>query len=272
VRLSVDAGGTYFRYLLENNESGCVKSIGVPLESWLDEILLHYNNITIVSIGYAGQVKDGVILSAPNMTVGRRDIKSYFENKYNIKLFIQNDLECAILAEAEHFKSQNICALYLGSGMGLGVICDGKLLRGHSGVAAEIGHIPYKKSPFMCGCGKDNCIELFASGTGLLKWKEHLAMDASVSLQELRVSNNELYGQFEDALMHAIGTFITLFNPEILVLGGGIFASDTELLEAVVTRYKEFTMPISAKAVLIAKTKLHNAVLLGAFLLKDERC
>lgn len=274
MKLCIDAGGTYFRYILFKDEQQVAQdsheSLGIGFGSWLEEMLLKYPDVKTVGIGYAGQVKDGVILAAPNMNVDISDIKSYFENKFDIKLFIRNDLECAVLAEAEFFKSKDTCALYLGSGMGLGVISSSVLLQGHSGVAAEIGHIPYKKSPFICGCGKDNCVELFASGTGLAKFKDYLKIDKNLSLQELRESKNELYEQFEDALLHAIGTLITIFNPEILVLGGGFFASDDILYDRVVARFREFTMPISANEVKIVKTQMQNAVLSGAIMLKED--
>jgi len=274
MKLCVDAGGTYFRYELFDGDKkvaqGCDSSIGVGIGFWLEKSLQNYPEVKKVGIGYAGQVHNGVILAAPNMTIDKNDIKHYFEKHFGITLFIQNDLECAVLAEAQYYQSSDICALYLGSGMGLGVVSGGKLLKGHSGASAEIGHIPYKKSPFVCGCGKDNCVELFASGTGLIKFKEYFNLDPTLCLQELRAQNSEIYASFEDALMHAIGVGITLFNPEYFVLGGGIFQNDAVLFEIVVQRFKEFAMPLSAKTLKIVPTHLHNAVLAGAKMLEEN--
>ncbi|MBE0491352.1 MAG: ROK family protein [Sulfurospirillum sp.] len=271
MKLCIDAGGTYFRYeLYENNQQIGAKSEkneGVGICFWIENILQQYPKIQIIAVGYAGQVKDGIILASPNITIDKANIKSYFEQKYGVKFFIQNDLECAVLAEANFHKSPDICALYLGSGMGLGVISGGKLLQGFGGVATEIGHIPYKKSPFTCGCGRDNCIELFASGIGLLGFKKYLSLDANLTLEQLRVAQSSLYTQFEEALLYAVGTVITLFNPQILVLGGGIFASDSELFAIVSEKYANFTLLVSAKQVTIKKTQIQNAVLSGTRLL-----
>ncbi len=87
---------------------------------------------------------------------------------------IENDLNSAVLAERLYWKSDNIIAIYIGTGIGAGIISNGILIKGNLGFAGEIGHIPFKKAPFNCGCGKDNCIELFCSGGAILKWADYL--------------------------------------------------------------------------------------------------
>lgn len=275
--LGIDAGGTYLRYEIRKNhkilKASSAKSSEIGLSEFIENILQREKGIRDICISFAGQVKDGVILSSPNINVDRKNIQEYFQKNFGVNLFIQNDLNCAVLAEAEANKSANISALYVGTGLGLGVVSSGKLIEGSNGVATELGHIPYKDSLFSCGCGKNNCIELFASGSGLKRWKSYYNIDESMTLQELKNSQDEneqkIYKEFVKALLYAAGSAITLFNPEVLVLGGGIMLSNSELQEIIISHIHEYAMPITLNKIKIKNSTMHNASLEGAFLLKD---
>ncbi len=277
--LAIDAGGTNYRAEIFRDEisvkSFSQKSAKVGLSSWIETILEEHKEIKNICIAYAGQVKDGIIISAPNLHVDNHEIKNYFETNYDVNLFIENDLNCAVLAESVYFKSEDICALYVGTGLGLGVVSSDKLVRGYNGVATEIGHIPYKDTPFKCGCGKSNCLELFCAGSGVIKFREYYFIDNSLRLTDLKMSHNEveqkIYQEFETALLYAVGTVITLFNPEILVLGGGIISADKDIIKIINSKIEEFAMPIALKDMKIVETQMHNAPLKGALLLKDRR-
>ncbi|EQB34837.1 hypothetical protein M947_10225 [Sulfurimonas hongkongensis] len=275
--LVIDAGGTHLRaeiyredkLLKKLNE----KSSAVGLASWIETIIKEYSDVKTICISYAGQVKNGVIISAPNIKVDIHEIKEYFKEKYEIGLFIENDLNCAVLAEGTYLKEEDICAVYVGTGLGLGVVSSGNLITGFSGVATELGHIPYKEAPFECGCGKDNCIELFASGSALAKWKKHKNIDSKLTLQELKETPefSEIYEEFELALLYAISTAITLFNPKVVVLGGGIIESNPKLESIIASKIKNYAMPVALDGVKIMTTKLKNAPTIGALMLRDSK-
>lgn len=277
--LAVDAGGTYLRGEIYLDDilikSLHVKSTEIGLSKWIKSILKEQKEIKSVSVAYAGQVKDGVIISAPNIKIDNHDIKNYFKQMFDVELFIENDLNCAVLAEAEYFKSDDICALYVGTGLGFGAISSSTLIKGYGNVAAELGHIPYKNAPFKCGCGRDNCIELFASGSAIDKWKKHSNLKSTLNLKELKDSSNKvenrIYEEFVEALLYAVGTAITLFNPQILVLGGGIITSNSELLEIITSNIKKYAMTQALKDTKILSSKLKNAPIKGALLLKSDR-
>lgn len=276
--LGIDMGGTYLRYELrrKNNilvKKDVLKSVQTGLYAFLKGILDENNSVTTVLISYAGQVNNGVILSAPNIVIDEHNIKTTIEAKYGVELFIDNDLNCAVLAESTLYKSNNICAVSIGTGLGLGVISSATLIRGFENIATELGHIPYKESPFTCNCGKKNCIELFCSGSGLMKWKKEYGLDESLTLKELKNSYNKdakrIYDEFFEALFYAFGTVITLFNPQILVLGGAIVLNNKYILEEVKKNIKNYALPLALKNIKIVHTQLKNASLEGAFLLKD---
>lgn len=272
--LVIDAGGTYFRAEIYSQDLLVKKlnekSSAIGLASWIESIIKEYKNIKTICISYAGQVKDGVIISAPNIKIDIHEIKNYFKEKHDINLFIENDLNCAVLAESAYLKEDNVCAIYVGTGLGLGVISSGNLITGFSGVATELGHIPYKEAPFICGCGKNNCIELFASGSALDKCKRYKNIDAQLTLQELKESLDfsEIYLEFEKALLYAISTAITLFNPKVVVLGGGIIESNPQLESIISSEIKNYVMPVALDGVKIIKSKIKNAPIMGALMLK----
>ena len=271
MRLIVDVGGTYLRAKLykkkDLQKSFRVKSKDISLVNYIDGIVKDYKGIKKIALSFAGQVKDGVILASPNIKTDKKDIAKYFKKKYNIDLYIQNDLSCAVLAEAKYFKTQNICAIYVGTGIGCGVVSGGRLIDGYMGVSTELGHIPYKESFFRCGCGKTNCLELFCSGVAIKKMKKHYKLDKDLTLQDLKKQKSIVYKEFEDALVVAVATAITIFNPEIVVLGGGVIESNQKLCDTISKRLKDFAMPIALKGVKIKNSKLKDAPMLGASLL-----
>jgi glucokinase len=274
VNLAIDAGGTNLRAEIWHNgeciEKRDAKSRDTGLYSWTETILEEFKNIKSVGISFAGQVKDGKIISAPNILIDEHNIKKRVESKYGIPLKIDNDLNCAVLAESKEFKTQNIAALYFGTGLGLGVMDRGRVVRGFGNVATEIGHIPYKKAPFLCGCGRDNCLELFASGSGIAKWIEHKKISCGASLQELKYAREtEITEMFYEALLVAAGTTLTMFNPQVLVLGGGIIEANGDLEEFILKNIKDYTLPNALEGVTICKSRISNAPLRGALLLKE---
>lgn len=274
MNLAIDAGGTNLRAEIWSKDKFVddaeAKSGEMGLCAWIEMLLAKYKDVKTIGISYAGQVENGKIVSSPNILVDEHELKKRIESKYSVLLQIENDLSCAALAEAIEFESQNICALYIGTGLGVGVIERGRLVRGFKNVAAELGHIPYQRAPFRCGCGRDNCLELYASGSGLAKWIEYKKLSCSVSLKELtEVQEYEIVEMFYDALLKAAGTTLTLFNPQVLVLGGGIIEANPHLEEFVVKNIKDYALLNSLEGVKICKSRLKNAPLLGALLLKD---
>lgn len=274
--LVIDAGGTYLRYAYVKEELDVVHQLetsAVTLYELIELELAVGPDIETVCISYAGQVRDGVILSAPNRHGDVGDIKNYFESRYKVKLFIQNDLNCAALAEAQAHKSRELCAVYIGTGIGLGVISGGELIQGVSNTAGELGHIPYKKAPFRCGCGRENCLELFVSGTALKRWKKHYNLDADLSLEDLQKSSQAdaqmIYKEFIEAYLYALGSVVTLFNPKELVLGGGVIEANNWLHPFAKQHLEEYSLQNSLEECSLERSQLKNAPLLGALQLKE---
>ncbi|BAF72223.1 ROK family protein [Sulfurovum sp. NBC37-1] len=269
-KLYIDIGGTYLRSeLLKNGKTfkEKVSSRGISLSEYLEQKLGAYPDIAEIGISFAGQVDHGKIVSSPNIAVKEYDIKKYIEKKYPVSLKIDNDLNCAMLAEKEDIKRKNMALLYIGTGMGSAVLEQGEIVRGERNLAYEIGHVPFKKAPFRCGCGKDNCLELFSSGSGLKKWYTYYGLP-QMTLEELRKSKDKyakkIYQNFQEGLFRAAATLVTLANPKVLVLGGGVVSANHFLKEKVEKKIGKYALASNLEGLEIKLSQLKNASIEGA--------
>jgi len=274
-KLYIDIGGTHLRSeLLEGSEViiDTVSSKQVELLSFIDAKMQQHPDISFIGIAYAGQINEGVILSAPNIELKEAAIKSNVEKRYDVRLEIDNDLTCAVMAEADIFEAKSIAALYVGTGIGAAYIDGGRVVRGGHNLAFEIGHIPYREAPFVCGCGRRNCVELFASGSALTKWLKHYGSEKPADLNGLKNSGSEhernIAEKFEEALLHTAGTLVTMSNPDILVLGGGVIEHNPYLIKLLKDGLKDVALAPSMQTLRMEMTQLKNAPLEGAKLLE----
>ncbi len=263
----IDWGGTHFRCVVEGEESFSFEkpSAGIDITAELENLFSKFGHIRRVGISFAGQVCDNVILSAPNISAQNIDLNAHFTDK---SIFVQNDLKCAALAEAAYFGEANIAALYVGTGLGSAYIENSRLICGTRNIAGEIGHIPYIATGERCGCGKDNCLELTASGSGLAKSAKAVNLEAH-TIEELL--KNEAGKKIVEGFIRGVGygasLIITMLNPKILVIGGGILQAN----EWLVNDIKEFVaangFKKSVDACEIKLSSLQNGSLEGARLL-----
>lgn len=227
----IDWGGTHFRCVVEGEDSFSFEkpSAGIDIKAELEALFAKFESIQRVGIAFAGQVRDNVILSAPNISAQNIDLNAHFPGK---SIFVQNDLKCAVLAEAAYFDEANIAALYVGTGLGSAYVENGRLICGESNIAGEIGHIPYMPTGFKCGCGKDNCLELTASGSGLAKRAKAANLEA-YTIEELLKSEigEKIVKEFVKGVGYGASLIITMLNPKILVIGGGILRANDWLID-----------------------------------------
>ena len=270
--LYCDWGGTYFRYTT-TEEVFVIESRTFDLFDFLDQFTKS-QLLSQINISFAGQVKEGVILSSPNVDLKNFEIKREVEEKYNITLLIENDLKCAALAEANVRKVENIALIYAGTGLG-GAFFEERLLRGADNFAGEIGHIPYQEAPYLCGCGNTNCLELFCSGSGIKKRVTIENLNPALTLGERYHSTNPdekaVADDFISALVYGGCTVLALLNPNFLILGGGILDNEPWLFELVKKEILNKAFPPAAKNVTIEKPFYKNSSLEGTKLLKLYR-
>lgn len=269
-RLLIDYGATRCRYLVETEQGELYDehpSRGLDLYGLISDSVARYT-LEAVHISYAGQVVDGTIHSAPNVEENHSDLKRSVEKGLGIPVKIENDLKCAALAEFHAAENPTtLFAAYIGTGFGGAVVEGGKLFRGKSNMAGEIGHIPFKKAPFLCGCGKDDCVEIYCSGQGLAAWVEYYGLESPPTLEGIAASHDEkaplILQNFYHALSHAVATAVTLFNPSHLVLGGSVVLNNPGLEGFVRDNVDGYAFKLAAKDAKILVSTLKNGCLEG---------
>jgi len=245
-----------------------------------------------ISIAAAGIIDcgRGIVTSSPNLP-GWQDVplRDIVKEKYGIDTFLLNDASAAALGEHRLGVGRgvsNLVLLTLGTGIGGGVIIDGKLYLGSSGSAGEIGHMIIDVNGPGCTCGNNGCLEQLASGTAVAREaiarikqgeKSSLIEIVKGKVGSITAENVSVAAQggdtlaseviFEAATYLGLGmvNLVHIFNPDIIVAGGGMAQMGDLMLEPArqVVREKAFKLP--AQAVRIVTAQLGNdAGMLGA--------
>ena len=265
MRLGIDLGGTTVgigivddRYQLLHSRSyptagiqdsdQLVKRIKEGIEDVVDTAGFSWDDISFIGMGCPGEVDpdQGVGVHADNLAVENTPFKRIFSDQYRKTVQIDNDANCA--AWGEHIAGasrsyQNIVTVTLGTGIGGGVILDGKLLRGNENHAGEVGHMVVDIHGKKCGCGRIGCWETVASTRALIQDVEHSAglHPESVlsdlirkngghanghtlfqALEEKDEAAQEVFHRWICSLEIGMWNIINVFRPEMIVLSGGI--------------------------------------------------
>ncbi|MFA5929228.1 MAG: ROK family protein, partial [Candidatus Margulisiibacteriota bacterium] len=131
------------------------------------------SSLKAIGIGIPGRIKDNIILNAPNLScwVGLNPVQ-IIQEKYRVPVYAQNDANVAALGEMIYgagIGKKNFLYMTISTGIGGGIINEGKLLRGYNDLGGEIGHTVVVPDGPVCGCGQRGCLEALASGTNLAR-------------------------------------------------------------------------------------------------------
>ncbi|HAW49380.1 TPA: hypothetical protein DCX16_00280 [bacterium] len=210
----------------------------------------NYSKIDGIGIGIAGQIepREGTIIFSPNIRIRNLKLGSILKERLETPISIDNDCRCQTLGEYKYGagKGKNtLIGVFIGTGIGGGIIIDGKLVHGHSFMASEIGHMVIDIDGPLCGCGRKGCFEALAGG---------------IYLKKTRKTNDEL-GRI---IGIGVTNLANIINPECVVLGGGVIDGIPELVDIVKTVvYNEtFSPPDIQKAILGKNSGIIGAVCL----------
>jgi glucokinase len=229
--------------------------------------------------------KRGIVLQAPNLpSLINFALKAELETRLGWPVVLENDANAAAVGEmwlGAARGCQDVVSVTLGTGVGGGVIIDGKLWRGAHGSAGEIGHTAVDPfSGLKCKCGNTGCLELFASATAIVRMtRENLALFPESQLTSDDLTAEHVYeaGRNGDAL--ALGVFkrmgmylgvglanlINMIDPEIIVIAGGAVNGWDLFANEMYREVKERAFRAKGQQVKIAKAECgDNAGLLGA--------
>ncbi len=238
------------------------------------------NKVSAIGIGIAGQVDQnkGVIISSPNFPKNFKNInlKKILEKEFKVPVFIDNDANCFILAETKYGAAKgykHVVGLTLGTGIGGGIIINGKLYRGWQGTAGEFGHTTIGPEEIKCSCGKKGHFEILASGTAMVNIYKKLTGKKSntFEIEELAKNGDKKALQTIDTMAKylkiGLANIIKTLNPEIIVIGGGMVRVKP-LWSKLKEEPRKGIFYTTLKKTKIVKTKLDdNAGILGATLI-----
>jgi glucokinase len=262
--IGVDMGGTNVRmgiitpdgkvfkknhYPIDTSKraSELIEELISKLKSWIQKELKDPKQLIGIGVGIAGLInmKRGIVSESPNIK-GLKDFKlrDFLEKGIPYPIAIENDANAFTLGEGWVGATKGCkyyCGITLGTGVGGGIVVEGRILHGTEGMAGEVGHMVIDPEGPLCGCGGRGCLEVYASGTAIRRMALEAVSKESglfkLSQGNLKDLNSE--NVFEAAksgeatakrIFHEMGIYlglglvnlIHLFNPERIVIGGKV--------------------------------------------------
>ncbi len=311
-RIGIDVGGTNVKIALVDGEGKIIYSNSVPtyakmgyeytvnnikqaIKDLMKETNTNSKEIQGIGFDFPGQVdyKTGVVKLAPNIPGWVNvPIAKMIEDEFHIPTRIDNDVRCAALGELKFGAGkgcENFVCITVGTGIGSGLVINGKLVRGASNAAGEIGHIKLQMNGGpICGCGDTGCLEAFASGPSIVAMaQDYIRGGKSTKFRELAGVDNEITPYIvakaaeegdpvAKRIFEIVGEYIgigltsviNLLNPEKVIIGGGVAEAGELLLDPIRRTIKERAMVVAGNAVEIVPAQLGNSAgVIGASML-----
>ncbi|PHR30826.1 MAG: glucokinase [Fluviicola sp.] len=300
IALGVDIGGTNTAFGLCDKNGGISHEASFPttdFETAEELVEAIYNHLkerdlveSILGIGIGApnaNYYSGNIEFAPNLSwKGVTPIAQLFERKFDLPTLLTNDANAAAIGEMVYGNARDLShfvTITLGTGLGSGIIIDGNLVYGHDGFAGEYGHIQVVPDGRSCGCGRNGCLETYASATGVVRSITELSSSQKESSKLMERDDIQAHEVFDFAkagdpfakeiidftastLGKALANFSCFSSPQAYVLFGGIAQSGLEFASLVKNHMEEHMLSIYKNKIDVRISSLHdkNAAVLGA--------
>ena len=244
-----------------------------------------------IGIGSPGplDMDKGIVIETPNLKWKNAPLKERLESLTGKPVKVENDANAGLLGEwafGEAKKAKHVVGLFIGTGVGGGIIIDGKPLHGFNQNAGELGHMIMDPNGPLCGCGNHGCLEAFASRTAI----EHVIRQSEIKGvktkifkgedRDERIRSGRLAKAFKDQdpatvmavhqsaiyVGYAVASLVNIFNPEYVVLGGGVVeALGRPYVDIVEKVARQNVFDIALRNIHIVEAKLgDDAAALGA--------
>ena len=258
--IGIDVGGTFIKAAIVETSGKIVLSsktptpkqgeaipskIGEMIDDLLKKTNMDIDNIRHIGIGVPGvcDSKKGVIISCPNIEgCNNIEICDYIKARFGTQAYLDNDANCAALGEylVSEEKPDSFVFVTLGTGVGGGIIIDGKILRGTNSAAGEVGHIVLKRGGEKCNCGRRGCWERYASVTALVRQGKNAGLGGNVSGRSIfadrakgSIKAKEVINAWLENVAEGICDLVNIFQPDEIVIGGGISREGDIILDPV---------------------------------------
>ena len=277
--LSLDVGATHIKSgIVENGSIKNRLDFGTPKDfegflELLEKIISHYKDIDTLSIAIAGQVdmKKGILKHAPNLGWKNINFVELVQNKLKKRTTLINDVRAITYGEYIYGGLKDVengACVFVGTGIGGGLIIDKELRFGCDSNLGEIGHIKLKPNGLKCTCGKRGCFEAYAGGLSLERYLKKLGYNKSlkdlVSEKDSKVAK-KVFDRFVLYMSYGLASLINMLNPCKIVLGGGVMMGFSFLFEEIKNKAISLAIDPSVEHIDITLSRLGNdAGILGA--------
>jgi glucokinase len=267
------------------NGKAILPDIAAAIEAKLAERKIAKSEVAGIGMGVPGPVDSrGNVLCCANLGWGTFNVEEALSGIIGLPVRAGNDANVAALGEmwkggGEGY--QSIVMVTLGTGVGSGIIVDGKILAGANGAGGEVGHMMVNKDETeTCGCGNKGCLEQYASATGIARLARQRLAQSEVDTV-LRQSSQptakdvldaakagdavalELLEEVGEILGVALSRIATVCNPEIFVIGGGVSKAGSILTDVITKYYKKYAFHALEETPVVLATLGNDAGMYG---------
>jgi len=287
VVLGVDVGGTKIavavvdgvtatRSVERPTSTGSTEELLDGIEAAVRGVIEEAGEPAAIGVGVPSQIEyeTGTVETSVNIPLAGVPLRAELGRRFGVPVFVDNDANCAALAEAHMLGESHLVMITLGTGVGGGVVIDGLTFRGAHGLGAELGHVTINPDGPPCpgNCPNRGCLEAYCSGQALERDATELAQDkpdsglagrigpdGRVSARELVAAADDgdpdallLIENFARMLGVGIATFVNVFEPDRLAIGGGLSRASHLFLDRAVQEAGARALPALWKRVTIA--------------------
>lgn len=283
------------------DDDGLAWTVASLVQELAHTVNISVSDVASVGVGVPGtvEIRSGSINYTCNLPLRNVPLRKLFHRYLSIPLYIENDANCAALAEflvGAGRDSKRFVTITLGTGVGAGIVHNSKIYHGANGMAGEVGHMVIQRGGLPCPCGRHGCWEQYASATALkrmtaaaLAAHPHSILAQVVAENEGRVSGQSAFiaarrgdpvgqqvcDEYVDYLACGVVNVVNIFQPDTLAIGGGVSnEAEEQLLLPVQQRVARESIPCGRdRRTRIVKAELGNrAGIIGAALLgKNKR-
>ena len=313
VRIGIDIGATKTKIIMIDRAGKILARTKVLTESahdpepiverasqGVEELIqaqkLKPSQVETVAVGIAGfaNPRTGVIDLSPNLHWRNVPFKRMMEDRLGRTVYMANDVNAAGWGEFVYGAGrgcQDLVAVFIGSGIGGGIVAHGRMVEGATGTGAEVGHMTFRVGGLKCDCGKRGCFESYGGGMPMEKRMRRLVAQGKspaalklaggdvnkVNTKVIRLAAaagdpaaKKVWAEAEESLVTLCANLVSLLNPDRVVLGGGVMAGNPGLLQTIRQGVNKMAVTLSAQHVRIVKSQLgDDAVAMGAAALVD---
>ncbi|HAR97255.1 MAG TPA: hypothetical protein DCR97_15030, partial [Deltaproteobacteria bacterium] len=277
---------------------GGVKDAVISLiRGLLEEHAVPLSRVSIVGVAAAGQI-DGTtqeVLFAPNLGWVKAPLKDDMESALGVPVCVENDVNAATYGEwrfGSTDRVDNLVGVFVGTGIGGGLIFGGRVYKGATNVGGELGHITLNPWGYRCNCGNTGCFEAYCGGfyvTSRIRQRieegyrgkiwDLISGDLEVLhpgfIEEAAALGDELCGRTWREVVEYLGVALqniaNLLNPQVILLGGRVVLGTRGLVEEAIEVMRRRAMPASIEGLTIERTKLdEDATILGVAFMNEQ--